>query len=101
MLSITSYTKVGLRICTFVGIACAGISFLIGLIYLIMKLSNWYGFSPGIAPITLGVFLIGGLQLFFIGIMGEYILNINTRVIHRPVVVEEKRINFDEGDSDE
>lgn len=101
MLSITSYTKIGLRICTFVGIACAGISFITGLVYLIMKLVKWNGFSAGITPITLGVFLIGGLQLFFIGIMGEYILNINTRVIHRPVVVEEKRINFTKGDSDE
>ncbi len=101
MLSITSYTKVGLRICTFAGIVCAGISFVIGLIYLSMKLSDWYGFSPGIAPVTIGVFLLGGLQLFFIGIMGEYILNINTRVIHRPVVVEEKRINFDGGEFDE
>lgn len=98
MLSITSYTKVGLRICTFVGVACAGLSFLAGIYYLIMKLINWNEFSAGIAPIAIGIFLIGGLQLFFIGIMGEYILNINTRVIHRPVVVEEKRINFTEGE---
>ena len=48
----------------------------------------------GIAPLTIGVFLLGGIQLLFIGVMGEYILNINTRVIHRPIVVEEKRINF-------
>ena len=61
-----------------------------------MKIRNWDNFSAGTAPITIGVFLIGGIQLFFIGLIGEYILNINTRVIHRPVVVEEKRINFDE-----
>jgi hypothetical protein len=42
----------------------------------------------------IGVFVLGGIQIFFIGLIGEYILNINTRVIHRPVVVEEKRINF-------
>lgn len=100
MLSITSYTKFSLRICTFVGLACAGISFLIGLVYLIWKLADWTGFSAGITPLIVGVFLIGGMQLFFIGIMGEYILNINTRVIHRPVVVEEKRLNFDEKSPD-
>ncbi|MCC8065530.1 MAG: glycosyltransferase family 2 protein [Clostridiales bacterium] len=96
MLSITSYTKVGLRICTFVGIICSIISFVIGIVYLVLKLTHWYEFTAGMAPLTIGLFLIGGLQLFFIGIMGEYILNINTRVIHRPIVVEEKRINFGE-----
>lgn len=96
MLSITSYTKVGLRICTFIGIACAALSFLTGCFFLVRKLLVGDGFSAGIMPIIIGVFLIGGLQLFFIGIMGEYILNINTRVIHRPIVVEERRINFDE-----
>ncbi len=95
MLSITSYTKIGLRLCTFLGLTCAGLSFLAGLLFLVQKLINWDGFSAGITPILLGVFLIGGMQLFFMGIIGEYILNINTRVIHRPIVVEEKRINFE------
>ena len=96
MLSFTSYTKVGLRIATFVGLITSGISFIVAMVYLIMKLSNWNGFQAGNAPITIGVFLIGGIQLLFLGLLGEYILNINTRVIHRPLVVEEKRINFDE-----
>ncbi len=95
MLSITSYTKVGLRIATFFGIVCSALSFVIGLFYLVMKIINWYSFNAGMAPVVVGVFLLGGLQLFFIGIIGEYILNINTRVIHRPLVVEEERINFD------
>lgn len=94
MLSFTSYTKVGLRIATFVGLLSAGISFIVAIAYLIMKLSNWEGFQAGNAPITIGVFLIGGIQLCFLGILGEYVLNINTRVIHRPIVVEERRINF-------
>lgn len=98
MLSITTYTKVGLRICTFVGVICSLLCFLAGLVYLVMKLMNWNDFSAGIAPIAIGIFFISGIQLFFIGIMGEYILNINTRVIHRPIVVEEKRINFTEGE---
>ena len=85
MLSFTSYTKVGLRLATFVG----GV-------YLILKLLYWDKYPMGIAPLSIGVFLLGGIQLLFIGFIGEYILNINTRVIHRPIVVEEKRINFEE-----
>ena len=98
MLSITSYTKVGLRLATLLGFASSGISLLVALIYLILKLVNWNSFQAGNAPLLIGVYVIGSLQLFFIGLLGEYILNINTRVIHRPLVVEEKRINFDEED---
>ena len=94
MLSFTSYTKIGLRLATFLGFVCSAISVIIAIVYTIMKLVNWDSFQAGTAPLTIGVFLIGGIQLFFIGLIGEYILNINTRVIHRPVVVEEKRINF-------
>lgn len=96
MLSFTSYTKVGLRLATFLGFACSAVSIIVAVVYVIMKLLNWENFSAGMAPLTIGVFIIGGIQLFFIGLIGEYILNINTRVIHRPIVVEEKRINFDE-----
>lgn len=98
MLSITSYTKVGLRLATFLGFICSGISLLIAFIYLVLKLIYWDSFQAGYTPIMLGVFVIGSIQLFFIGLLGEYILNINTRVIHRPLVVEEKRINFEELD---
>lgn len=96
MLSVTSYTKVGLRLATLLGFLCSGISLIIALIYLVLKLTNWYSFQMGSAPMLIGVFVLGSLQLFFIGILGEYILNINTRVINRPLVVEEKRLNFDE-----
>ena len=95
MLSFTSYTKVGLRLATFLGFACSAVSIVVAIVYTIMKLLNWGGFTVGMAPLTIGVFIIGGVQLFFIGLIGEYILNINTRVIHRPIVVAEKRINFD------
>lgn len=95
MLSITSYTKIGLRLCTFLGLITGVISFVIGLVYLIMKLVNWYSFQAGTAPILIGMFMLGALQLFFIGMIGEYILSINQRVMHRPLVVEEERINFD------
>ena len=96
MLSITSYTKVGLRLATILGFVSSGVSLLIALVYLILKLVNWYNFQAGYAPMIIGVYVLGSLQLFFIGLLGEYILNINSRVIHRPLVVEEKRINFDE-----
>lgn len=94
MLSVTSYTKVGLRLATFLGFLSSGISLLVALIYLVMKLIWWNEFTIGSAPMLIGVFVIGSLQLFFIGLLGEYILNINTRVIGRPIVVEEERINF-------
>lgn len=96
MLSITSYTKVGLRLATLLGFLSSGISLLVALIYLIMKLTHWYDMQTGNAPMIIGIYVIGSLQLFFIGLLGEYILNINTRVIKRPLVVEEKRLNFDD-----
>lgn len=95
MLSFTSYTKVGLRLATFLGFFSSAVSLAIGFIYLILKLVNWQEFQPGNAPIVIGVFVIGSIQLFFIGLIGEYLLNMNTRLINRPIVVEEKRLNFD------
>lgn len=94
MLSFTSYTKVGLRLATLIGFVAGLISFVVAIVYLVLKLTHWNTFTAGLAPMTIGVFLLGSLQLFFIGFLGEYVLNINSRVIHRPVVVEEERINF-------
>jgi len=96
MLSFTSYTKVGLRLATFLGFISSALSLIVAFVYLIQKLTHWYSYQAGYAPLVIGVFVIGSIQLFFIGLLGEYILNINTRVIHRPLVVEEKRINFDD-----
>lgn len=95
MLSFTSYTKIGLRIATFAGFLMAGISFLLGFSYLIMKLIWWDHFPAGTAPLLMGVFFMGGVQLFFIGLLGEYIMNMNARIMNRPLVVEEERLNFD------
>lgn len=96
MLSFTSYTKVGLRIATIGGFLMSGVSLLVSLVYLIMKLVNWYGLDAGQAPIIIGVFLMGSLQLFFTGLLGEYVLSMNQRIMNRPLVIEEERINFDE-----
>lgn len=95
MLSFTSYTKVGLRLATFIGFIVAGISFLIGLIYLIAKLCFWNSFTAGYAPMMIAIFFMGGVQLGFLGFMGEYIMAMNTRIMNRPLVVEEERLNFD------
>lgn len=94
MLSFTSYTKIGLRLATILGFILSGISLLVSLGYLLLKILFWDSFPMGMAPALIGIFFIGSLQLIFIGLLGEYILSINTRIMNRPLVVEEKRINF-------
>jgi glycosyltransferase involved in cell wall biosynthesis len=94
MLGITSYSKVILRLATVVGFIFSAASFIIALVYLILKLCFWNQFSAGTAPILIGLFVFGSILMFFIGILGEYILNINTRVMKRPLVIEEKRLNM-------
>ena len=96
MLSFTSYTKVGLRVATIGGFIIGFISFIIAIVYLVLKLVNWDNFAMGNAPIVIGVFVLGGIELFFIGLLGEYIMSINNRVMKRPLVIEEERINFGE-----
>ncbi len=95
MLSITSYTKVGLRIATIAGALCAALSLVAGLVYFILKLCMWNSFPAGNLPILLAVIILGSVQIFFIGFLGEYILAINNRMMKRPLVIEEERINFD------
>ena len=96
MLSITSYTKVGLRLATIFGGVCIGISMVVALVYLVMKLIYWDRFAAGMAPLLIGMCFLGSVQIFFIGLVGEYILTINQRVMKRPLVVEEERLNFGE-----
>ncbi|MBR3017213.1 MAG: glycosyltransferase family 2 protein [Clostridia bacterium] len=95
MLSFTSYTKIGLRAATFIGVSVAIVSFIVALVYLIMKLIHWYNFVAGTAPIVIGMFFLGSVQLIFLGIIGEYILSMNRRIMNRPLVIEEERINFE------
>lgn len=98
MLSFTSYTKIGMRIATIIGFIISFISIAIGFVYLILKLVHWDSFSMGNAPMLIGIFVLGGIQIFFIGLLGEYVLNINSRMMKRPLVIEERRLNFDESD---
>lgn len=92
--SLTSTSTLPLRIVTLIGFILSVLSFLIGFVYLILKLIFWFSFSAGLAPILIGVFFLGSVQIFFIGIIGEYIGSVLTRVKKRPMVVERERINF-------
>ncbi len=96
MLGITSYTKIGLRFATILGFIVSFLSIIVALVYLVLKLCMWNSFQAGIAPLIIGVFLLGGMQIFFIGFLGEYILKINQRVMHRPLVIVEERLNMSE-----
>lgn len=95
MLGITSHSKVPLRLATMLGFAASGLSFVVGLAYLVYKLVFWDRFALGIAPVVIGLFFFGSVQLLFIGILGEYLGSIHTKVTKRPLVVEKERINWD------
>lgn len=92
---LTHVSKKPLRIVTLVGLIMSAISFVIAIIYLVFKLVHWYEFDMGTAPILIGIFLLGSVQLACLGVIGEYIGAILTKVTKRPMVVEEERINFD------
>lgn len=93
-LGITNLSKVPLRIVIFCGFFSAFVSFLVGMFYLAYKLIFWRSFTVGIAPIVLGLFFLGSVQLIALGIIGEYIGSIHTLVMNRPLVTEKERINF-------
>lgn len=97
MHGITSHSKVPLRLATMLGFATSALSFLAGLGYLAYKLLYWDRFQVGIAPLVIGIFFFSSVQMLFIGILGEYIGSIHTQVLHRPLVFEKERINFEEG----
>ncbi len=96
MVGITSYSKVVMRIATFFGFGVGVLSLIVALVYFILKLIHWDWFRSGIAPLVIGVFFLGGVELFFIGLLGEYVLSINSRVLDRPLVIEEERLNFED-----
>lgn len=93
---LTHMSQKPLRILTMTGFVMSILSFLVALVYLIMKLVRWDSFQMGTAPILIGMFLLGAVQLTFMGVIGEYVGAILTKVTKRPMVVEEERINFDE-----
>jgi glycosyltransferase involved in cell wall biosynthesis len=95
MLGFTSHSKLPLRLSAFIGFFSAMVSLLVALGYLIYKLIFWNRFTVGIAPLVIGVFFFASVQLFFIGIIGEYIGAIHTQVRKRPLVIEKERVNFE------
>jgi len=94
MLGVVSHSKVPIRVAAFLGFFMGAVSVLVAFVFLILKLIFWNDFPLGIAPVVIGLFLLFGMQLCFIGIIGEYIASIHTYIQKRPVVVEKERINF-------
>ncbi|HEY5823634.1 MAG TPA: glycosyltransferase, partial [Cyclobacteriaceae bacterium] len=95
MLGFVNHSKLPLRLSAFIGFVTSIASFLTALVYFIYKLVYWQDFEVGMAPLVIGVFFFSSVQLFFIGIIGEYIGAIHTQVRKRPLVIEKERINFD------
>ena len=94
MLGMTSHSKVPLRLATMLGFVSAAMSLLVALFYFVYKLLFWNNFSVGSAPLVIGLFFFSSVQLFFLGIVGEYVGSMYTQVLKRPLVVEKERINF-------
>ena len=94
LLGMTNHSKVPLRLAVIVGLISGVLSFMIGMFYLIYKLIFWQDFSLGLAPVAVGLFFFSSVQLFFLGVVGEYIGAIYTQVLKRPLVIEKERINF-------
>jgi glycosyltransferase involved in cell wall biosynthesis len=93
---LTHVSKKPLRLATMFGLFMSAVSFILAIVYLVLKLVRWYDFQMGTAPILIGMFLLGSVQLAFIGIIGEYVGAILTRITRRPMVVEEERLNFED-----
>jgi hypothetical protein len=95
MLGITNLSKVPLRTVTFLGFVSSALSLCVAIIYLVYKLLFWSNFTVGVAPLVIGLFFLGSVQLLSMGILGEYIGSIQTQVQKRPYVIERERVNFE------
>ena len=99
MLSFTSYSKIPLRVATFGGFICSAVFILLAIVLFIWKLVDWNAFAGGQTSILMLILIVGALLMFFMGLLGEYVMSIAQRVMDRPLVVEQERINFDEAGS--
>lgn len=99
MIGLTTYAKKEMHIAALFGLGISFFSIFIAFIYFLYKLLHWYTFDAGVAPIVIGIFFLGGIQIFLISLIGEYIINMNQRIINRPLVIEEERINFSKKNS--
>lgn len=95
MVSITSYTKLLMRLATFAGVLIGGVAVLFSMFVLIMKLIKWDSYPLGIPTVIIGIFFLGAIQLFFLGILGEYVLSINERSMKKPLTKADQLLNFD------
>ena len=95
MLSFTSYSKIPLRVATFGGFACSAVFILLAIVLLVWKLIDWNAFAGGQTSILMLILIVGALLMFFLGLLGEYVMSIAQRVMDRPLVVEQERLNFD------
>lgn len=95
MLGITNHSKLPLRIMAIGGFILSFLSLMVAFGFLIAKFLFWDTFSLGIAPMLIGIFFFGAMQMFFLGLLGEYIASIHTQVRNMPLVVELERVNFD------
>lgn len=91
---IVNHSRIPLRLAAMIGFVSSVISFIAALVYFVMKMMFWYDLPIGVAPVIIGLFCVASVQLFFLGVLGEYVGAIYTQVRNRPLVVEEERINF-------
>lgn len=96
MLGLVKHSKIPLRVMTVTGLIISLLSLTIAIIFLILKLFNWYNYTMGVAPMLIGIFAFGGFQLFFLGLLGEYIIVILQHVRNLPLVIEKERVNFED-----
>ena len=92
---IVNHSRIPLRLATIVGFISSVLSLITALVYFVMKMVFWYRLPIGVAPVIIGLFCVASVQLFFLGVLGEYVGSIYTQVRNRPLVVEAERINFD------
>ena len=93
---IVNHSKIPLRLATILGFISSVLSMLAAFVYFVMKMMFWYNLPIGVAPVIIGLFGVASVQLFFLGVLGEYVGSIYTQVRNRPLVIEQERINFDD-----
>lgn len=93
---IVNHSKIPLRLAAMVGFVSSVVSLAAAVVYFVMKMLFWYDLPIGVAPVVIGLFCVASVQLFFLGVLGEYVGSIYTQVRNRPLVVEQERINFDD-----
>ena len=101
MQGLTSSTKLLMRLATFIGCLVGIVCLLLSIFVFVNKLLNWEHYQVGDASLAIGTFFLGSIQLFFLGILGEYILSINRHIQRKPRVVVGRRINFDEAEDEQ